>query len=44
MLIDSETHCVVVPDRKNGDGTGLVTLHDLLRAESAMAQKAKGDV
>ncbi|MEO8427943.1 MAG: CBS domain-containing protein [Verrucomicrobiota bacterium] len=41
LLIESETHFVVVLDRKEGEVIGLVTLHDLLRAESAIAQKAK---
>jgi len=41
MLIESETQFVIVLDRKEGDVIGLVTLHDLLRAESAMAQRAK---
>lgn len=41
LLIESDTHFVVVLERKEGDVIGLVTLHDLLRAESAMAQKAK---
>jgi CIC family chloride channel protein len=43
LLIESETHFVVVLDRQEGDVIGLVTLHDLLRAEAAMAQKAKED-
>jgi hypothetical protein len=30
-----------VLERKEGDVIGLVTLHDLLRAESSMAQKVK---
>jgi len=42
-LIESETHLVVVLDRKDGGVIGLVTLHDLMRAESAMAQKAQED-
>ena len=40
-LIEADTHFVVLLDRKDGDVIGLVTLHDLLRAESAMAQQAK---
>jgi len=40
-LIESDTHFVVVLDRPDGEVIGLVTLHDLLRAETAMAQKAK---
>jgi len=39
-LIEAETHFVVVLDRVGGDVIGLVTLHDLLRAESALAQQA----
>jgi len=41
LLIESETHFVVVLDRQDGEVIGLVTLHDLLRAEAAMAQQAK---
>jgi CIC family chloride channel protein len=41
LLIESDTHFVVVLERKEGDVIGLVTLHDLLRAESSMAQKVK---
>lgn len=40
-LIEADTHFVIVLDRKDGDVIGVVTLHDLLRAESAMAQQAK---
>jgi len=40
-LIESETHFVVVLDRPAGDVIGLVTLHDLLRAEAALAQQAR---
>jgi CIC family chloride channel protein len=40
-LIEAETHFVVLLDRKEGEVIGLVTLHDLLRAESAMAQQSK---
>lgn len=43
-LIESETHFVLVLDRKDGDVIGLVTLHDLMRAESAMSQAAKEEV
>ena len=43
-LIESETHFVIVLDRKEGKVIGLVTLHDLLRAETALAQQAKGEV
>ena len=38
LLIESDTQLVVVLESKDGDVIGLVTLHDLLRAESAMAQ------
>lgn len=41
ILIESETHVVLILDRMEGDVIGLLTLHDLLRAESAIAQKAK---
>jgi chloride channel protein, CIC family len=41
MLIESDTQFVVVLDRKDGDVIGLVTLHDLLRAETEMAQQSK---
>ena len=44
LLIESDTHVVIVLDRKEGEVIGLVTLHDLLRAESAMAQKAKEEI
>ena len=40
LLIESDTRLVVVLDRPEGDVIGLVTLHDLLRAEAAMAQTA----
>ncbi len=40
-LIEADTHFVLVLDRKDGEVIGLVTLHDLLRAESAMAQQAQ---
>ena len=40
-LIEADTHLVLVLDRKNGEVIGLVTLHDLLRAESALAQQSK---
>lgn len=44
LLIESETHFVVVLDRKEGEVIGVVTLHDLLRAQAAVAQKAKEGV
>jgi len=43
QLIESETHVVAVLDRKGGSVIGLVTLHDLMRAESNMAQQAQED-
>ena len=45
LLIESETQFVLILDRQDGEVIGLVTLHDLLRAEAAMAQNAKaGDL
>jgi len=45
LLIESETQFVLILDRQDGEVIGLVTLHDLLRAETAMAQNAKaGDL
>jgi CIC family chloride channel protein len=41
LLIESGTQFVVILDREGGEVIGLVTLHDLLRAETLMAQKAK---
>lgn len=41
LLIESDTLFVIVLDRPDGEVIGLVTLHDLLRAESALAQQAK---
>jgi len=41
LVIESETHFVLILDRKDGEVVGLVTLHDLLRAEAAMAQKMR---
>lgn len=43
LLIESETHFVVVLDRPEGQVVGLVTLHDLLRAQTEMAQRS-GDL
>ena len=43
-LIDSDSQIVLVLDRPNGQVVGLVTLHDLLRAQVMMAQQAKADV
>jgi CIC family chloride channel protein len=44
LLIESDTQFVVVLDRLAGHVVGLVTLHDLLRAQTMMAQRSKGDV
>jgi CIC family chloride channel protein len=44
MLIESDTLVVLILNRNDGDVIGLVTLHDLLRAESAIAQNAASDV
>ena len=44
LLIESNTQFVVVLDRPEGQVVGLVTLHDLLRAQTMMAQRSKGDV
>jgi chloride channel protein, CIC family len=44
LLIESDTQFVVVLDRLEGQVVGLVTLHDLLRAQSMMAQRSKGDI
>ena len=43
LLIESDTQFVVVLDRPDGQVVGLVTLHDLLRAQSMMAQRSKED-
>jgi CIC family chloride channel protein len=40
LLIESTSQLVIVVDRPDGEVLGLVTLHDLLRAE---VEKAKGD-
>ena len=40
LLIQSDTHLVVVLDKEGGAVIGMVTLHDLLRAEAALAEKA----
>ncbi len=44
LLIESTSQLVVVLDREGGKAIGLVTLHDLLRAEASMAQKAQEEV
>jgi CBS domain-containing protein len=43
LLIESDTQFVVVLDRPDGQVVGLVTLHDLLRAQTMMAQRSKED-
>jgi CIC family chloride channel protein len=44
LLIESDTQFVIVLERAGGQVVGLVTLHDLLRAQTAMAQQSKEDV
>ena len=44
LLIESDTQFVVVLDRPEGQPVGLVTLHDLLRAQTEMTQRSKEDV
>jgi CIC family chloride channel protein len=44
LLIESTSQLVLVLDREGGKVIGLVTLHDLLRAEASMAQKAQEEV
>lgn len=44
LLIESTTQFVVVLDREGGMPVGLVSLHDLLRAETQMAQKTQEDL
>ena len=41
-LIESESCMVVLLDEPDGRVLGLVTLHDLLRAQTAMAQHDDG--
>ncbi len=41
LLIESNTQFVVVLDRLDGQAVGLVTLHDLLRAQTTMAQRSE---
>jgi CIC family chloride channel protein len=43
-LIESDTQFVLVLDQPDGQVVGLVTLHDLLRAQTMMAQESKGDI
>jgi CIC family chloride channel protein len=44
LLIESTTQLVIVLDREGGNLVGLVTLHDVLRAESSLGQKNQGEV
>ena len=41
LLIESDTQFVIVLERAEGQVVGLVTLHDLLRAQTEMAQRAE---
>jgi chloride channel protein, CIC family len=43
LLIEAETHLMVLLDGREGEVIGLLTLHDLLGAEAAVRQKAKED-
>jgi CIC family chloride channel protein len=43
LLIESDTQIVLLMDRLDGQVVGLVTLHDLLRAQSAMTQRSRED-
>jgi CBS domain containing-hemolysin-like protein len=38
LLIESSTHLVILLDEPKGKVLGLVTLHDLLRAEVSIAE------
>jgi CBS domain-containing protein len=40
LLLDSTTHFVVVMDEEGINVVGIVTLHDLLRAQTAAAERA----
>ena len=44
LLIESDSRFVVVLDRPHGRVVGLVTLHDLLRAQTMYAQESAGDL
>jgi CIC family chloride channel protein len=44
LLIDSDTQLVLLQDRAEGQVVGLVTLHDLLRAQTEMTQRSKEEV
>jgi len=41
LLLNSDTQLVLLLDRKQGEVIGLITLHDLLRAELTLAQKSR---
>jgi CIC family chloride channel protein len=41
LIIESNTQLVIVLDRPAGQAVGLVTLHDLLRAQTTMAQRSE---
>lgn len=41
LLMESTTHCLVVVDRQGGSALGLITLHDLLRAESQLVETSQ---
>jgi CIC family chloride channel protein len=41
LLVESDSQLVLVLDRTGGQVVGLVTLHDLLRAQTMMAQKSE---
>lgn len=43
LLIQSTTQLVVVLDHLGGKPIGLVTLHDLLRAEETLAESAASE-
>ncbi len=42
-IIDSDSQLVVLQDRPDGQVIGLVTLHDLLRAQTTLAQASAGE-
>ncbi len=44
LLIESDTQFVVILDRDGGTVVGLLTLHDLLRAQAEMSQKSKEEI
>jgi CIC family chloride channel protein len=43
LLIESDTQIVLLLDRPGGQVVGLVTLHDLLRAQTDMTQRSRED-